>query len=473
MNHSDALFDFACHAANVEQSAELVRQFAAHEAFRSATVEELVLENDFHRRPLRPEDLSFIDFRAPVTAETFTRLPSLASQRLLLCINELDIAKLPADRSAESLERVARYYRQDGRILAARINGFLEAFAFDHLAHTTLPRGADGMRACLRDIVREETAFWGRLFGALARQSYVTEGVRFALIQKWCLAAAKRNALAKAEVTGRFDGLASDAWPRLIASDSDDDAVRRIAEACGVTRDVHSYWQFYLSTSLASANLLYGLAALPQNALSLYGAAFAAEAEWLAFGCFIGQAAQQMRIDAFPLPVSDPTTDLMERFERTLHGVERLFGERGLIQVGKGLAAARALGTSARRDLGEQLSWLAAIDRYRGIAEAIDRRIAAECPDIDRETFVEPREMCSTTHVHDDHRLVVIESGKMVFWGNLGMTLELDPGEMVLVPQGRLHGSSVLSPECVYHQPIIPDSWVDTLIGHENMRIAS
>ena len=51
------------------------------------------------------------------------------------------------------------------------------------------------------------------------------------------------------------------------------------------------------------------------------------------------------------------------------------------------------------------------------MARAISARIEVERPDIDRETFVEPREMCSTTHVHDDHRLVVIESGKMVFWG--------------------------------------------------------
>jgi hypothetical protein len=473
MNRNDALFDFARYAADVGQSADLIRQFAAHDAFRSATVEELVLEDDFHRRPLRPEDLSFIDFHAPVKAETITQLPSLASQRLLLCINELDATKLPADRSADRLQRIADYYKNDSKILAARINGFLEAFAFDHLTHAAPVRGVDGMRETLREIVRNETAFWSRIFAALGRQNYITEGVRFALIQKWCLAASKRSALAKAEVTGRFDGLSPDAWPRLTRASSDDDAIKRIAEACGVTRDLHSYWQFYLSTSLASTNLLYGLAARPQNVLDLYGAAFAAEAEWLAFGCFVGQAAQYLKLESFPLPASDPAAELMDRFERMLRGVERLFGERGITQVGHGMAIARELGLCARRDLGEQLSWLSAIERYRGIAEAIDRRIAAEYPNIDRETFVEPREMCSTTHVHDDHRLVVIESGRMVFWGNLGMTLELDPGEMVLVPQGRLHGSSVLSPECVYHQPIIPDVWVDELVSEKGMRIAS
>lgn len=104
------------------------------------------------------------------------------------------------------------------------------------------------------------------------------------------------------------------------------------------------------------------------------------------------------------------------------------------------------------------------MEAYREMASRIDRRIHAECPNIDRETFVEPREMCSTTHVHDDHRLVVIESGDMVFWANLGMKLRLAPGEMVLVPEGRLHGSSIESPVCTYHQPIIPEEWVRPLV---------
>ena len=71
--------------------------------------------------------------------------------------------------------------------------------------------------------------------------------------------------------------------------------------------------------------------------------------------------------------------------------------------------------------------------------------------------------MCSPTHVHSDHRLVVVESGDMVFWGNLGMEVRLKPGEMIFIPEGRLHGSSIESDECTYHQPIIPDEWIATL----------
>ncbi len=53
----------------------------------------------------------------------------------------------------------------------------------------------------------------------------------------------------------------------------------------------------------------------------------------------------------------------------------------------------------------------------------------------------------------------------MHFWGNVGMRLEMRNGDTLFVPEGRLHGSTVLSPECTYHQPIIPNAWIDELLG--------
>jgi hypothetical protein len=93
--HSLPLFEFSPYLDNREESLTLIRQFAAHDAFRSAVVEELELDEDFYRRPLRPEDLTFLTFETPVRAETVSRLPALATQRLLLSINELDVARLP------------------------------------------------------------------------------------------------------------------------------------------------------------------------------------------------------------------------------------------------------------------------------------------------------------------------------------------------------------------------------------------
>lgn len=461
------LFDFSRHAAGLAETVELIRDFAGHDAFRSAAVEELELDDDFHRRPLRPEDLGFIDFSRPITAATATQLPSLASHRLLLAINELDIARAPRTADAAEIARVAAFYSDENRIMAARIRPFLEAFAFDHVAGKAILARPAELVAQLQDHTQAEAASWGGLFARLLRTDYLNEGLRFILLQKWSLAGTRRAALGRAAASGYLDGIAPTDRPVLAPDQPADDLLRRLAATCGVTRAEHSYWQFYLSSTLAGCNLLHALANRPDRALQFCGAAFAAEAEWLALGCLTGQAAGRLGIAPAVRrndSVEKAISNLADRFGRALETVAERHGPAGVAAVGQGLTAGQKLAAEARHDLAEQLRWLTAVEGYRGIAQRIDARIRAECPDIDRETFIEPREMCSTTHVHDDHRLVVIETGQMVFWGNLGMKLELEPGEMVLVPMGRLHGSSVLSDECIYHQPIIPDEWVDTLV---------
>jgi Cupin domain len=141
------------------------------------------------------------------------------------------------------------------------------------------------------------------------------------------------------------------------------------------------------------------------------------------------------------------------------------FGASARAQYVQGIVAGERLAARGRWDLGEQLRWLASIREYVAFAHRISARIDAECPGIDRETFVEPHEMCSTTHVHNDHRLVTIEEGDMLFWGNVGMQHAMHKGDMVLIPDGRLHGSTVVSNECTYHQPIIPDAWIEALVA--------
>jgi hypothetical protein len=150
--------------------------------------------------------------------------------------------------------------------------------------------------------------------------------------------------------------------------------------------------------------------------------------------------------------------------------VANRWGPSVWVDVCSGFRLSALMQDIADQDLRRQLSWISGLDRYRRLAGDIQDKIDREQIQIDRETFVEPREMCSTTHVHDDHRLVVIESGEMVFWAAPGMRICLSPGEKILVPCQRLHGSSVLSEVCVYHQPIIPEDWInphiaDTLVS--------
>lgn len=463
------LFDFAPYLAQREEVIALIREFASHHAFRSAAVEELELDEDFYRRPLRPEDLEFLKFMKPVPSGHVSRLPALATQRLLMSLNEVAVARLPRADAADEFARFDAFYCERNQVLGARIRPFLEHYGFTFVGNEA-QRGETAASCIerLRDVIEQETMFWAEMFDLLVRNDYLVEGLRFVMIQRWSLAPSRRVAVERAAASGYFGGVSADDWPD-VATPATDPLLARVAEFVGVTRREHSYWQFYLPTSMAKCNLLYALGSRPDRAFALLGAAFVAEAEAVAFAAALANACPHLVSTGSASALADAASAvdaLISRFSRALAQAEHRFGSEGLFRIGQGVGAAQKLAARARWDLGEQLKWLSSIERYVAFAEKIDRRIAAECPDIDRETFVEPRDMCSTTHVHNDHRLVVIRSSapqgtiQMHFWGNLGMRLEMKEGDKVLIPDGRLHGSTVLCEECTYDQPIIPEEWI-------------
>lgn len=488
MIKSSPLFDFTPYLAQRETVLELIREFASHQAFRSAAVEELELDEDFYRRPLRPEDLEFLQFKKPVLSERVSRLPSLATQRLLLSLNEVAIARFPraedvlgsqVDAAAE-YARFDAFYGEQNQLLGARIRPYLEHYGFTFLGNEAHPSETVGdFTGRFRALIAQETAFWAQMFAMLSRNDYLVEGLRFIMIQRWSLAPSRRSAVARAAASGFFDCVAEHDRPD-VASAADDATLARVAEFVGVTRREHSYWQFYLPTSMVKCNLLYALGSRPDRAFALLGAAFVAEAEALAFSAALATACPHL------VPPATRTQDaagaleaVVARFARALSAIQTRFGAEGLLRAGQGMGAGEKIADRARWDLGEQLKWLSAIERYVAFAEKIDTRVNRECPEIDRETFVEPRDMCSTTHVHNDHRLVVIRSSapegtiQMHFWGNLGMRHEMKEGDKVLIPDGRLHGSTVVCEECTYDQPIIPDEWIEALLDEQAAPVSS
>ncbi|MDR5760642.1 peptide synthetase [Caballeronia sp. LZ035] len=466
MDKLSALFDFTPYLAQREEVLGLIRNFASHHAFRSAAVEELELDEDFYRRPLRPEDLEFLKFMKPVPAERVSRLPALATQRLLLSLNEVSVARLPRAGSDEDFEAFDAFYGERNQVLGARIRPFLEHYGFTFLGNEAgHGETAGDLAARVRDVIGQEKAFWTEMFALLTDNDYLVEGLRFIMIQRYSLAPSRRMAIERAAASGFFGSVPAEDRPDLSAQ-ALAPLLARVAQASGVIRREHSYWQFYLPTSMAKANLLYALGSRPDRAFALLGAAFVAEAEGVAFMAALTQACPHLvSPESPPFDAAAATHALGARCSRALAGVERDFGAQGLFRAAQGIGAGARIAERARWDLGEQLKWLSAIDRYVEFAHRIDQRVAVECPGIDRETFIEPRDMCSTTHVHNDHRLVVIrnEEGRMLFWGNLGMRHEMSHGDMVLIPDGRLHGSTVLSEECTYDQPIIPDEWIEEL----------
>jgi mannose-6-phosphate isomerase-like protein (cupin superfamily) len=455
----------------------LIRRFASAEYFRSATVDELELNGDFCRRPLRPEDLEFINFAAPVAAGTICDLPSLAAQRILRCIYDLHIARLPRKDDPQMRMRRADFYSDNNRIIAAKITPFLERFAFGFLQQR-LPTECELSQTLLRErfarFVCDANSYARLMKTRFSKNEFSKEVFRFMLIQKWCLDSIREIAIARAQASGFFDVLSAEDWPHYNSRDHASDVLAKVAMATGVNRDPNTFWQFYLPTSLAETNYLCALAARPELALTLVGASFIAEAECQSFTWMAQHVSRDLGIVAVnghsPEDLDGVATDTSRRFARALSAIETAYGECGLQEISKGVEEAVQITRLAHIDLEKQLRWLATLNDYAQIGQHLDRQIQSQGANIDRETFVEPREMCSTTHVHNDHRLVIVESGQMVFWGRPEMRFRMAPGDMILVPRGRLHGSSVESEQCTYHQPILPEEWVRPLINKADER---
>lgn len=457
MTFDSTKFAFERQPLQPADACALIRRFADSPPYRSAAVDELESHGGQYRRPLRPEDLEFLKFQRPIQRSTVFRLPSLATQRLLFCLHERRLARWPTRAAQGSREDYAALFTPEMDEIAARLHPFLSRYGF-HYAVAGADRFDKPPADAASMLLSGQVERANKIVQHARAADFIEGATRFVLTQVWLLLPMQQAALAFAEASGVFDALPDHLRPFQGPDLREAERGRALAKRLGIEADDHRYWQFYLASSLARANLLWVFAESPLHAFRLWGAAFAAEADWLAAGCLLGQTAQDLG-----MPIEAPANGgeaLAARFEEAVAIARQRFGDAAADEVRHGFAIAAEQADTAMHDLSLQLEWLSQIDSFKSAAALIENRIARERPDIDRDTFVEPRDMCSTTHVHNEHRLVSIESGDMIFWGNVGMRLDLHPGDRILIPDGRLHGSTVTSPECIYHQPIIPDDWV-------------
>jgi hypothetical protein len=420
----------------------LIDEFAASYDFRSATPDELVAE-DYRRRPLRPEDWSFLRL-GPVELATCNRLLGLATNRLLCCIYDQARWLPPGIPEQPRDERARAFHGPELAALGARLRSPVEQLVFaDALARTSQPLALtrERLESAWDDCNARERALRAVLSQGAAS---VQRDLRRMVWLQLMFVSSQR------ELAGRlYDVHTAEALGQLPELRRRSSSYARLRGECarlGLQTDLHAHWQFYLPTTLMLGNHAF-FCVRPERMF-----------EWLGAELFHG-----LHESAF-LVVHDGEQAQLGSFVRVMEAQLELlsarFGARVVEHVARGFSRAELLQARADRDREEQLIWLRDVEHYCDLARTIDAKIRNEQIEIDRETFVEPREMCSTTHVHDDHRLVSIESGNMVFWAMPGMTLRLAPGEMTLVPCGRLHGSTIESDNCVYHQPIIPEAWI-------------
>jgi len=428
LQESCTLFAFEHHRGSVSDNVEQICRIISEDRYNSATVSELILESDSVRRPLRREDLAFLRFDRPIQLHEASLLPALAANRILFCLNDEDRKDL--------------YLPEDHQ----KVREFLESITFSYAAALASAEARwtedfNGLAEALKTRKNE----YKELVHRLGKRNYLREALRFALIQR-----------RKRDIVGR----SGEAMPDPIADLSPARVILdNLSTALNIPQEIAPLWQFYLPTTLARWNLADALHRLNLSRSLIVGASLAFDLDFLMFAEFAISASSHLEMHSREGDWGCTALGAIEHAKSVLANIASV--DLGAAQeFATGFGIARAMCESGYQDLSAQLEWLSTVDRHVEAAKRISARINREMPNIDRDTFVEPREMCSTTHVHGEHRLVEIEDGEMVFWGAPNMELNLYRGDKILIPGGRLHGSTVTSPSCTYHQPIIPDDWV-------------
>ena len=100
---------------------EYVRLYAANPLFRAATFNDRVIEDDPYRRPVRPDDLTWIDYGTPVTRPNAQQLSSLTGHRMLLNIYDTRRVLLPAKVTEERRHEHELFYSDRNTLLGEAI----------------------------------------------------------------------------------------------------------------------------------------------------------------------------------------------------------------------------------------------------------------------------------------------------------------------------------------------------------------
>lgn len=445
---------------------DVVRAFAANPPFRAATAEELISERNPFRRPVRPDDLPWLDFSEPLVPAKSLMLSGLLGHRMLRNIYDTDMLYVLEQPTPTAISDRSHFYSAGNRARGALAAPILERHLFTMLAGERPPLngpGVDSLRRHIQSRNEELVDAPRRAFEAARKTKDRRNSATFLLVQLAAILPAAHAAIGRpalGDYEAALPGVRNYILDEYCGWVKRTSQYNKMFTEVGLNPAPVAYWQFFLGSSLGRANHLNFLARQPEKFGEFLGAlaykkidhAASARALMTLIGEGLGTQAEY-----FDSVMPFVATSVDELMALLLGPLLELAGEQAVESFHAGFEDAHWLAKLWDADLASQLEWADQIELYQEKAEKIDHKLKVDEIDVDLDTFVETEEETSTTHVHNEHRLVIIEVGQMHFWNNVGKRIALNQGDKLLIPTSRLHGSVVLSGSCTYHQPIISE----------------
>jgi quercetin dioxygenase-like cupin family protein len=434
--------------------AELVAQYASHRLFQN-TPDVRILGNPY-RRPLNADTLGEIDFSRPIREEEFSSYGSLVANRILLNFYESESIILPAAGLATARADFDAFYEDDLRQTALALRPDLEQYAFGFLDDAVDVTGAwttEMLRTHFLRIVEEADAQVTPGLQAIPRLAEPRDGADMLLVQLALDGLTEASAMARnlggsygpeqSELfkifidefgAGVFEAKHSTIFEKLIASR-------------GMKTDVHAYWHFYLTGSIAIINYFNYLTDDHRRFFRYAGALTFAEWTFAKFFSDLAAILRELFGEAIDTHYCDEHGHIdvhhgRMTFENLLLGLARKHGDEVIPDLVRGVEEVRLLARLTDEEFIRQVTWADELPRH--LEEG--RRLRPTASRVVERTSVEPGHLFGT-RTFDEPTVVSVESGEVdlhVGAENPVFTLRAD--DAILVPAGCLHGLRARTP---------------------------
>lgn len=445
-----------------EETKRLIGLYAARPLFDD-TSEQLIRDNPYCR-PIDRESTQRLDFNETVNRSGALGASALAAHRMLLNIYETDLIFLPDKNFAARKNDFASYYSNDNKVLGELIRPTLEAHVFNFLDQEINVTGKwtlEAVKTYLQDLIAKHEQSELEMCTAIVSSNDPVRAGRALLLQLACdflseASASTRNILGKyGAIQSEFFKIVIDDYGYGVHPVKHSTLYENTLATADLISEVHAYWKFYLSSTLALANYYHYVSRDHSKYFRAIGAIAVAESM---FSHTCRKISQMLRT-VFGKKVDTYYFD--EHFHIDAHHGRMAFehvvapaieqhGNGVIPDIIRGMEELQLLTAIADEDFIAQVRFFDAVADLKSTAEAIHSRIVEGSFQPSAITHLGTRSQPFITRVNNQDQLYAVQSGTLDLVLGPDQAVRLDRGDVMIVPRQRLHGTAVVSEECCY-----------------------
>ncbi|MDJ0797774.1 MAG: iron-containing redox enzyme family protein [Calothrix sp. MO_167.B12] len=428
--------------------------------------EEWLLEDNPYRRTLRPHIFQYLDFSKPLTRDNLLTYNSLTANRTLLTVYESSFLFLPKHDFGHKRQDFVNFYDPKVITLGNIIRPWLEHYIFSFL-DTEISVTGNWTATALEEYFQEyietvKNTKHNQVMEAIEGSTDPVHAAKTFLIQLAGDFLVESSAMSR-NILGYYGSLQSELFKIVIDEygygihqTKHSKLFEETLTSVGLESTPHTYWQFYLTSSLMLNNYYNYICADHSKFFRYLGAIFYAETTFIKF-CELAAKTMEKIFGStinnryFLEHVGIDHHHSRMVLENLIKPAISTYGEGIIPDIVRGFEEAKLLSEIADQDFIDQVHWADDGLKYKALALPVYGKIQDGSINPKMQQFIEPRGELSVTHVHDGDELCYIQSGVMKFVTGHNRYTILNAGEGTVIQHNRLHGAIIESEECVYN----------------------